>query len=184
MNMPRLNKIILVVGRRGTGKTTFAKKLISVSPLKVLILDTFDHPDYRGIKSIVPDQVARWKSGNVRLYTGDPVENCQIIFDSVYNSLIVFEDARRYIEPTIQKSIRQGIVEHRNRNNDLVFMFHNLKDVPPYLCSMYNSLVLFKTNDNTKVRQDKYSNWEEIISVHERVMKNPISWYNETIHLQ
>jgi hypothetical protein len=99
--------------------------------------------------------------------------------------MVIFEDARRYIEPTIQKPIRQGIVEHRNKNVDLVFMFHNLKDVPPYLCSMFNSLVLFKTNDNVlKAPQNKYSNWDEIITVHERVMKNPVSWYNETIHLQ
>lgn len=182
--MARFNKIIVVVGRRGTGKTTFAKKLIKVSPMKALVLDTFDHPDYRQLTQLQPDQLGRWKGGNVRLFTGDPLENCQLIFDLVSNSLVIFEDARRYIEPTIQKPIRQGIVEHRNRNNDLVFMFHNLKDVPSYLCSMYNSLVLFKTNDNVKVRQDKYSNWDEIIEVHSRVMANKVAWYNEVINLQ
>jgi len=182
--MARLNQIIIVAGRRGSGKTTFAKKLVSCSPLKALVLDTFDHPDYRNLKQIQPDQLPRWKAGNVRLFNGDPVENCQLIFNTVHNSMVVFEDARRYIEPTIQKPIRQGIVEHRNKNVDLIFMFHNLKDVPPYLCSMYNSLVLFKTNDNMKVRQEKYSNWDEISEVHNRVMANKIEWYNEVINLQ
>jgi tRNA uridine 5-carbamoylmethylation protein Kti12 len=182
--MARLNKIIIVCGRRGSGKTTFAKKLISCSPLKTLVLDTFDHKDYRNLTPIQPEQLARWKSGNVRLFTGDPVENCQIIFNNVHNSLVVFEDARRYIEPTIQKPIRQGIVEHRNKNNDLVFMFHNLKDVPPYLCTMFNSLVLFKTNDNMDVMQHKYSNWGEIKEAHTRIMKHKVEWYNETINLQ
>lgn len=183
--MGRLNKIIVVVGRRGSGKTTFAKMLIDCSPLKVLVLDTFDHPDYRHLTTIKPEQLSRWKGGNVRLHSGDPVENCQLIFDKVHNSLIVFEDCRRYIEPTVQKPIRQGIVEHRNKNNDLVFMFHSLKDVPPYLCSMYNSIVLFKTNDNVKgERQVKYSNWDEITAAHNRVMQNKVAWYNETITQQ
>lgn len=180
----RLNKIILLIGRRGCGKTTFCKELIKKSPLKTVVLDTFDHPDYRYLPPVRIDEIHRWKNGHCRVISGDPVENLQKLFNKVHNAMIVAEDSRRYIEPTVQKPVRQGIVEHRNRNIDLIFMFHSLKDVPPYICSMHNDVVLFKTNENVDIRQDKWSNWDTLAAAHKRVMANPLAWYNETINLQ
>lgn len=40
------------------------------------------------------------------------------------------------------------------------------------------------TNDNVVVRQHKYSNWDEISEVHNKVMVYKVELYNEVITLQ
>ncbi len=180
----RLNKIILIVGRRATGKTTFLKKMVKLSASKVIVVDSFDHPDYRDLQTIPIAQVSRWKAGNVRVWQTDPLETLETIFKNCFNCTVVMEDCKRYVEPSVQKSIRQGIIEHRNRNIDLIMMFHNLKDVPPYVCNMHNDIVLFKTNDNMNKEQDKFSNWADIAKAHSRIMKSANPYYNEVINLQ
>ena len=180
----RLNKIILVVGRKATGKTTFCKQLLNIDKKKSIIVDSFDHPSYREYKSIDVTQINRWKSGRVRVYTSPPLESLNVIFNRCNTCTVVLEDAKRYIKPNVQDIITKAIIEHRNRDIDIIFMFHQLSDVPPYICDNHNSLVLFKTNDTMDVRLTKFSNWNIIKEAHERIMKNSNPFYNETITLQ
>jgi hypothetical protein len=183
--MARLNEIILLVGRRATGKTTFTKNLVKKIPMKTLLVDSFDHPDWReGFTDKSIDDLYNWKSGNIRIYENDPQETLTTAFNICSNCVIVLEDCKRYIEPSVQKWLRKGIIEHRNRNIDLFFQFHSLNDVPPYIAGMHNRIVLFKTNDNMEKRMDKFSNWANIYDAHERIMKHKTPWYNEVITLQ
>lgn len=181
----RLNEIILVVGRRGCGKTTFTKELVRINKKKTLLVDTFDHPDWREnfTDKSIPD-LYKWKSGNLRIYDSEPEETLLAAFKACSNCVIVMEDCKRYVEPSVQKWLRKGIIEHRNRNIDLIMMFHNLKDIPPYIAGMHNRIVLFKTNDNMDQPLNKFSNWNDIQKTHERVMKHKTPWYSEVITLQ
>lgn len=182
----RLNKITLLIGRRGCGKTTFYLNMSKLDRKKIIVVDLFAHPDYTTkFQDISMDEVSRWKSGNVRLYGGEPVAMLTNVFQNCSNCTLVMEDCKRYIDPVVQKPIRQGIIEHRNRNIDIVMMFHTLKDVPPYVCSMHNDIILFKTNENVdRVRQDKFSNWDQLAEAHHRIMNHKSPFYNEVVNLQ
>jgi hypothetical protein len=164
--MERLNQIILVIGRRGEGKSYYTlNKLLPRLKMKKLIVDMFDHPDYSAYgKSLSLEQLNRFNTGskNGRIYGYEIDEILSKINSVISNTVIVFEDSRRYVEPSIQKDFRKLIIEHRNKNIDLIFQFHNLSDVPPYLAAMYNVVVMFRTNDNLSKRMEKFSNWESL----------------------
>lgn len=181
----RLNQIILVVGRRGCGKTTLTKELVVIRKLPTLLVDTFDHPDWReGFTDKSIPYLKNWKKGNIRIYDSEPEVTLLEAFKKCANCVIVMEDCKRYVEASGQKWLRKGIVEHRNRNVDLIMMFHSLKDIPPYVASNHNLIILFKTNDNMDVPLSKFSNWNEIKKTHERVMKHKTPWYSEVVTLQ
>jgi hypothetical protein len=173
--MERLNQIILVIGRRGEGKTWFTlNKLLPKMKLKKLVVDVFDHPDYSQFgKSISLHHFDRFNTSgkNARIYGYDINDLMPLINTKISNTVILFEDSKRYIEPNIQKDFRRLIIEHRNKNIDLVFQFHNLADVPPYLAAMYNVVVLFRTNDNFDKSMEKFSNWKTLCTAHGEVVK-------------
>lgn len=172
----RLNQIILVVGRRGEGKTHFTiNSLLPKMRLKKLVVDMFDHPDYGAFgASIGLGGLNRFNTQkkDARIYGHDIEELLPHLNNKISNTVILFEDSRRYIEPSIQKPFRQLIIEHRNKNIDLVFQFHNLADVPPYLAAMHNVIVLFRTNDNLNKRLDKFSNWDTLVGAQQIVIKS------------
>lgn len=185
--MSRVNEIILVAGRRATGKTVFTKKLLPMYPLKKLIVDMFDHPDYSSYgPSLKLEQLPAWNKGkkDARIFGYDFEEIMEVINKSVSNCVILFEDSRRYIQPNISISLRKLIIEHRNKNIDIIFQFHNLFDIPPYIAGMHNRLILFKTNDNMNKRLEKFSNWPEILVAHSDVMEHKSNYFKKVIIMQ
>lgn len=195
--MLRVNETILIIGRRQTGKTTFTKEKL-VKPVisrggRVLVQDTFDHPSYREFKELHPSRIAEWnhaaKEGMFRMFKGKPIENMDAVFTSCYDLFFILEDAAKYINSNLPGNIRQGFIDHRNRGIDIAIMFHNFSDVAPYIVKMCNRIVLFRTNDNLLIPQNKFYNWEEIKERQQRIRdlidsgKKP-NWYNETILMQ
>lgn len=187
MKNERVNEIILIIGRRATGKTWFTKLLLQAWKLKRLLVDMFDHPDYSAYgPSLKLEQFTAWNKSkkDARVFGYEFDEILEQLNKNVSNAVICFEDSRRYIEPVIQKGLRKLIIEHRNKNIDLIFQFHNLYDVPPYLASMHNRVILFKTNDNMNKRLDKFSNWDDLAAAHAEVMANKNPFFKKVIRMQ
>jgi hypothetical protein len=194
MSELRVNETILIIGRRQTGKTTFTKeKLIARQSQKTLVVDTFDHPSYREFKELHPDRIIEWQKkvqkGLYRVYQGNPISNLETLFTNVYDAFLILEDAAKYLDSNIPRSVKQGFIDHRNRGLDLAIMFHNFSDVAPYIVKMCNRIVLFRTNDNLQIPQHKFYNWNEIEERQQRIRtlidkgQKP-AWYNETIIMQ
>lgn len=183
--MTRQNKIILIVGRRGCGKTTLAQQLIKRSRLKVCVFDLYDHPDYRYLPLADISKLSRWKSGNLRVISSDPVPDLTELFKTVNNCTVFLEDSKRYIDPNVQKQLQTVIIQHRMFNQDIIMMFHSLKDVPNYIARMHNDMILFKTNETIAAAvKDKFSNWGDIAEAHARINKHKSPYYNEAVNMQ
>ena len=163
--MMAFHKIILLVGRRKCGKTTFANLLLAKRK-RVLVIDTFDHPSYRAFTAIPGASVAAIKSGHFRTFNQNPITTLETVFTAMYDCTMVMEDAVKYLDSNIPKHIKAGFIDSRNRGLDIIIMFHSLADVPPYLARMYNDLVLFKTDENIKMSKDKFSNYFIIEKAH------------------
>ena len=157
----RLNKVYLIIGKKGTGKTFFTKVLMKLHPLKVLVFDTYDHPDYRDVVKNMPvELMGKWKSGNYRILSVNPEKDLPEIADKMYNCLLILEDAKRYIEGNVPSYIKKMFIEHKNRNVDIIMQFHSLSDVSPYAVKQSSHLVMFETKDyldgNTP---EKWATW-------------------------
>lgn len=173
----RTNKVVCVVGDRNTGKTQFLKELVLNSPLpKSLIVDTFkskswhdmatfDKPENgaKKVGRILPENLPHWKTGIYRMYGSDTDYLMSQIQQHCFNSLIIFEDATKYIGKELTKDVKHFIIDSKQKNLDLVFVFHSLKDLPGDLVRIMDFITLCKTGDqyNSSLRS-KYPDQVEI----------------------
>jgi len=166
----RVNYITLVAGTRGTGKTTYFKgshelKINGIIDLfldrdpkqKILVVDLFDSPVWQDVPLITTDKLARWKSGMYRIFHSDPDQLMSVIQRHCYNTVIIFEDATKYIKATLNENLRRLLIDSKQKNLDVFFAFHYLMAVPPDLVRISDYLVLFKTNESfTSQLRNKY----------------------------
>lgn len=173
--MSRTNKVYIEVGTRGTGKTDMIKevafKASKIFP-KVLFVDTFDNPVWANLSTwkhpertdpipVIPlEKFHLWKKGIGRVYSSNVKELMTTIQTNARNTFIVFEDATRYIGSKLTDDVHNFVLDSKQKNLDLVFVFHSLMSVPPDLVRVADILILFKTNEG-KIPEYKYP-WPEI----------------------
>lgn len=166
--MQRRNCLYLLVGRKFTGKTTIGLQMAKASGKKIIAIDTDEHPAYGDFKRYTLSNLHTWKEGNAKVVTDNPEAALVIINKCCSNAFVICEDAGKYVSANIQQDVKSFIIDHRKRNLDVIFMFHFLADVPPYVCKQYDYMVMFKTGDNLDEKQKKFANWHKI---HERMMR-------------
>jgi hypothetical protein len=170
MSESRVNMISLVFGTRGTGKTTYFKgdeklKLEGIIDLyidrdpkqKILIVDLFDSPVWKDIPLITIEKLTRWKSGIYRIFHRDIEMLFKILDQHCYNTVIIFEDATKYIKKKLPESLNDLLIDSKQKNNDVFFAFHYLMAAHPDLVRISDYVVFFKTNETfTNSYKNKY----------------------------
>lgn len=174
----RINKVSLVLGRRGTGKTYYIKKVIRsflVRMLKVLVVDTLDHPSYAGVKTIQPSGIARMRAGDCCRCWGSDTDGILAACEDFKNGLLVIEDATKFIEGRLQDSVKRLVYDSKQKNVDIIFIFHGFVACPPALFRICDNILMFKTGDTPDVRKNDLPAFEEVVKAHNSVMadKNP-----------
>lgn len=163
MNTTRTNKIIIVVGNRGTGKTDYTKKLSKSFPQnKVLIADYFDNPAWRSMKTwdcpsddsvTIPmmtiEQLPHHQSGRYRLVCSDTDLMQIYIARYARNSLIIMEDVQRYFELNLRQSQRRYLMDSKQTNCDIILVYHTISQISKQVLSLADYLVLFKVGDRS-----------------------------------
>lgn len=157
---PRINKVSLIVGGRGQGKTDFIKNTIFPLQTRRIICDTFDSPVWRNyktfqhpereseiIKMIDLNDVKKSDKGTFRLISSDTEAIFKQIESDAWNAQVIIEDATRFISRQVDSNVRKFVLDTKQRNLDLIFVFHSLTDVPPDLIRWSDTLTLFKTNE-------------------------------------
>lgn len=176
------HKVILVVGRKRCGKTTFTNTLLQKRK-RVLVVDTFEHPAYKDFKAVPGEHVGRIKEGKFRTFDKPPIEVLSTVFSTMYDLTVVMEDAVKYLEANVPKNIKSGFIDNRNRGIDIIIMFHALADVPKYLARMYNDMVLFKTDEDIYESKKRFSNFASIEKAHLQVMESENNYCKKIISL-
>lgn len=186
--MSRINNVSAIIGRRGCGKTTYARQLIesyrqALPKQKILIADTLDHPAYRDVAAIDVDLLKRWKEPNVyRIFDSNTDEILKTINTSLYNAMVVFEDASKYLRATLDNDVRRFILDSKQKNLDLVFIFHGFMFVPPEMFRLLDNLVIFRS-DNPETRKFYIVAFDEVKAAYERVMKSENPYEHETVRV-
>lgn len=195
--MSRTNKVILIAGTRGTGKTDFIKKLVlqqqKILP-KCLIVDTFDNPVWHdmktwdnpeGVNLIVPtiplSKFPSWNKGFGKMFSSNPKSLMDIIQKHAKNTFIVFEDASKYIKRVVSEDVNKFVLDSKQKNLDMVFIFHSLRRIPPDLIDVSDILILFKTQDGKL--PSKYSAFPGLIKPMQEVEASKDRYFHKTILL-
>lgn len=184
MQEQRQNLIGIICGNRGVGKSTYILEMIKNHPKKVLIFDLDDNPLYHKFQKITPDMLPYWKKGVKRIILPDVDEVLEAITEHCYNTLILFEDATKYIESDPPKTVRQLVLASKQRNLDIIFTFHTYRSIPPKLLSWADALEVFKTGENIQQFKKKIPLFEQLQKVYNRVTKHKSRFYHETIRLR
>lgn len=183
----RINYVNLVLGRRGTGKTWYMLRevieaYIRANPaMKVLIVDTFDHPAYRTIAAIEPEMISRWKKPSVyRCYSSNTDDIMREVTTNLRNCLVIFEDASKYIRRQLPEDVRRFILDSKQKNLDLIFLFHGFSFAPPEMWRIADSVTIFKC-DNPDSRKQDIVNFDEIKEAWQKVMKSENPYEKKTV---
>ena len=157
MEEVRDNEIVLILGRRKSGKTfyirNFIKKYKEAHPeQKILIIDTFKSHKYSDIAAIPPESISRWRKPNIyRSYTAKMEEITEPL-QKLHNALVIFEDASKYFK-FLPPSVESYIIDTKQKNVDILFAYHGFSVCPKRLFNYCDKIVLMKTNDSPKSRE-------------------------------
>ena len=191
----RINKVSLIAGTRGTGKTDWIKNGLvgALGFRKQLIVDTFDSPTWHTLETFLkPDQKAitvpsmphdkfpYWKTGRYRIFGSDTDHIMSLITQFAYSCTIVFEHSTKYIGSQLTKDMRHFVLDSKQKDLDLIFIFHSLGQIPPDLIRVADNITLFKTNDR---KVPSKIDFPEIETAFISVNANPSRYYNEFIQL-
>ena len=124
--------VILIVGTKGTGKTTKAKEIVSkVTDKPKFVYDiNVEYSD----SSILPDFQ----------------DFCEQMSEKD-NSVILYEEATIFLSAShTNREVNKQLVRSRHQNNLFVFVFHSLRTVPRWIMDFADYLILFKTMDSAK----------------------------------
>lgn len=148
-----------IVGHRGTGKTFYAKKCIesyiSVSiegnERKVLIIDTYDNPDYAQFEIIQPEKLLVWKKGVKRIIVNafEVDKILKLLIDNEINNLfLLLEDAQKQFDETVSDVQKIWLADAKNKNRETLLIFHFFENVPRRLFKMINGVIIKKSSDS------------------------------------
>lgn len=195
--MPRKpeNIIAALVADRGEGKTTYITGDESIplpgiidkylkKGMKVLIIDTYDHPSYRHIPRIRTNQIAFWKKGVYRFYGNktEIKELFDVISKKLFNCAVVCEDAVKYIDADVPDALVDFMIDTKQKNIDLYFLYHAWGWIPKALFRLIDAFEVFRSGEHPKVRKDQLGGcYDRVLEIWERISKSGKQYEHETV---
>lgn len=159
---------ILLIGKMGTGKSTFAKRYIR--DRKKLVFDV--NNEYRDLSNDSNEQESRVIELNHKKFV--------VLARSKRNTCIVFEDSTGFIAGRLGEDFTQFLVEKRHTGNVSLLIFHSISSVPPRLLQLTDYVILFKTGDEWYQVIKKYpSLYEDYL----KVKSNSNPYYHKLIKI-
>ncbi len=183
----RLNKLFLVLGKKGSGKTyytihTLIEQYRAAHPKKkILVYNTDDHEAYRYIPRIDKGDLSRWTgAGLYRICDAATTDVLAGINEHVYNGLVIFEDASKYISKRLQKSAWDSILNSKQHNLDMVFQFHGFAACPPEILRQCDVITMFRC-DSPAYRRGDLVEYEAVMAGWKKVMASKADYPHQTV---
>lgn len=134
-----MGKCIVVIAATGQGKSTWVKDLTKHSPLFVY--------DVNGEYELSEDVTLQRSK-----FFGDNRRFMELCKGKHGGTFCIFEEATGFMVGAMQKEVREFIIAKRHPvtlgGRNIVFLFHTIGSVPPFIMDMADYIVLFKTGDD------------------------------------
>ena len=139
----------IIIGAKGTGKTTETKKIIKEAGLPAFIYDV-----------------------NAE-YSNNPLPDIETFLSQagkLKNATIIFEEATIFFSAKGRsEQLIEILVRNRHNRTLCVLNFHSLRSVPTYILELSNYIILKKTNDNPGAVESKYKDYPDVINLFNEV---------------
>lgn len=188
--MPRIVKLICVVGTNGTGKTYLANEFVQnelKNNGKVLVVTTHDN-EWTNLEDLTTFN--NFDSGAKRLLMYPDEENDTIrrVSEKFYNGLLVLDDCGGYLGNNPPKFFKTLMINRKQLMLDILFTAHSLRDLPKAIFSFNPVIILKNTTAGIEGREkileangvrEKFEKAQKDIK--KKIKKNP--YYYEIINL-
>jgi len=167
---------IIIAGMTGQGKSPFTRALLQLNPGRgCLVYDVNnEYGEFCGKEKVkfkslglttdIRAQRCRYAKRDMNMTEFMNIAKCKSNCD------IVFEEATVFFYGRIQTDLIQLVVNKGHTNNNYIFLFHSLANIPPTLLRITNKLVLFKTADS---RADVQAKNERLLPYFEKAQNLP-----------
>jgi len=170
----RVAKCDAIVGAVGTGKTTFLRESV-VMPMvaaghRALIV-TPDAKEWNNIEILTSyEDIATFTGIKRMIYRDGRLEKIREYYS---NGVLVFDDARLYINAQSDDFMRWLQIRRRHQGIDLFSVFHSLAQIPPIYFTFISNIVLFHSLGNIKKRTNEIDDYilEEIAVAKAEILK-------------
>ena len=169
-------QVIIIIGRNGTGKSTFCEKIVKAIKSKSIVVT------YNGLPKIWRNypKIDLRKSKDLRFKRGikqviaaeyEVSRKRNDLFELIYkrfsNGIVVFDDARGYISSNVDddKYFRHLLLDFRHRMLDLIFVVHSPADVPPRVWGSATTVFVGSTDSLVNKAQVKTDSAPRIIEI-------------------
>jgi energy-coupling factor transporter ATP-binding protein EcfA2 len=185
----RINLVNLILGKRGCGKTTFVRKLIALYRAKhiyrkILIVSTIDQPGYKDIPIIEISHLKRWKgSGTYRIFGSNTNEILEAIEEHFRGGLLVMEDSTAFIPKIIPEKLRRMIIDTKQKDVDMIMVFHGFMSTPPEILRYTDTLTFFKTDTPDSRKEAIGAYYNDVLTQYNNVMASTNQYIYKTVKI-
>jgi len=132
--------VFLIVGARGTGKSTEMRKMLEkVHPKARLVYDPSDQ-----FSDLFPYPLIEFKDFTPKMV-------------NVSNALIAIDEATIFLSNRgNDDDVKNVLVKARHKNNIIVFCFHSFRSIPFYIYELSDYVIILKTGDNEDLIQSRF----------------------------
>ena len=151
-------RIINIVAKKGGGKTTTVKNKILPKLKKYLVFDLYGDDGYSDLpiakKNALPPKKARIAGGTFQSFMA--------YGSKLKDTALIVEDATIFIKGDIHNDdLRASIIGCRHRNILLVFLWHSLGRIPPFILEQSDFIILGNTQDGNFKKYERHPQIEE-----------------------
>lgn len=150
----RENICALIVGKRREGKSSFIVNELIPAYLKlkreVFIVYGKDNPLYEKISN----------HSQIHLYKVLSIEDVSRMLKSLYNCVVIFDDAQLLIGTRLDDDTRKLIINLGQTNVDAFFVFHSFTATTRELWTLCDIFEIFNVNESSNARKEFLTNSE------------------------
>lgn len=175
--MSAIQERIIVCGTNGTGKSTFAKKMIdaitSTNKRALAVLPDDSEPLFRSYNEILQAElkyINRVSNLENKIFFPTSRKEANVFFDDIQsnfkNGVLILDDARFYTG-SLDEGLKKVFIRSRQNNVHIIFICHGLSEIPPNLITFATKIVLFNTVDSWQRLKQKIPNpnkFEKIVN--------------------
>jgi energy-coupling factor transporter ATP-binding protein EcfA2 len=152
-------KCTCICGGPGSGKSTLMKQLIKDIPKEYLLLYDInnEHPE-------------------LNRYGNDLPKIDDFIFQAHLskNAIIICEEATIFFTSHNRTDEMLDLLgRRRHTGNGIILIFHSLRQVPDYMLSFINYLIILKTNGDTEDKIDRKFDNPDVLDAYRRINSAP-----------